>query len=270
MLTNASSNEVVSTTASMPPTARSETACCAAVATSTSADARAATARERSVTGRAAGSALPPPTGPLARVTREVTGARSIAVTGADIMAAIVSFSEGRVACGSRAGLCARTDPSGDKTNSILVDNVAKICSEIFTVERTTACPQRTRSMVLRYHVTFCIHFFLGVKKNRRVAQAKIRTKFGSFRGTRRAELAQIVTVTAEMPIRRLFFGFPAIVKKQKNIAVPSYSPPMSAPNVLYLPPTVCIRKTAFCRWRRKSTSVFPTKRLGAFRRGEP
>jgi hypothetical protein len=47
-----------------------------------------------------------------------VTGARSIAVTGADIMAAIVSFSEGRVACGSCAGLCARTDPSGDKTVS--------------------------------------------------------------------------------------------------------------------------------------------------------
>ena len=91
---------------------------------------------------------------------------------------------------------------------------------------------ERTRSMVLRYHVTFCIHFFLGVKKNRRVAQAKIRTKFGSFRGTRRAELAQIVTVTAEMPIRRLFFWFSRNREKAKKYSSSLVFPPMSAPNV--------------------------------------
>lgn len=63
------------------------------------------------------------------------------------------------------------------------------------------------------------IHALVGVKgmdihtyfrhqlhTHRRVAQAKIRTKFGSFRGTRRAELAQIVTAPAEMPIRRIYF----------------------------------------------------------------
>ena len=55
------------------------------------------------------------------------------------------------------------------------------------------------------------------MKKNRRVAQAKIRTKFGSFRGTRRAELAQIVTALAEMPIRRSFFWFSRNREKAKK-----------------------------------------------------
>jgi hypothetical protein len=66
----------------------------------------------------------------------------------------------------------------------------------------------------------------------RRVAQAKIRTKFGSFRGTRRAELAQIVTALAEMPIRRSFFWFSRNREKAKKYSSSLVFPANeSAPN---------------------------------------
>ena len=61
-------------------------------------------------------------------------------------------------------------------------------------------------------------------RKNQRVAQAKIRTKFGSFRGMRRAELAQIVTVLAEMPIRRSFFSSSS-EHQERNPVFPTFFP---------------------------------------------